>query len=341
MRPIIPTQNIGRRLPTLGRLRMGVKTRSKNGTEIPTSIETWRLTSHDEQALEQVAAIYGGQVKPWNEPKADPGQYELVTKSNELRVVLPPDPLGNSPQYERWSGGGIDRRCDGVTCARIVKGQDGAEQVEVPCLCVAEEAMACDPYTRLNVMIPEVQFGGVWMLATKGWDAAQELPGMVTLLEQMQGRGLTVGVLRLTHRRKIVAGQTRNFPVPVLALEQSLDALAAGEARYVAEVGAGGSAPALGPSTEGAREAEGDSAVVESSGSPVDGDDEIVDAEIVDDRTLADVIPDGITDAQALMAARNVFKRHGEEPPTDLAQVTEPRRVAEVYDELGVLEATP
>lgn len=335
MRAVVPVANLNRRLPTVGRLRMGVKIAgtSKNGEayERPKSIDTWRATSHDQEALEQVAAIYGGTVRPWNEPRADPGQFEVVTEASELRVVLPPDPLGGSPIYEHWTGGGCDRRCDGLTCTRIVKGPDGAEQAEVLCLCSAEGAMACDPHTRLSVILPEVRFGGVFMLDTKGWDAAQELPGMVDLLAEMQGRGLTVGILRLEHRRKVVAGETRHFPVPVLALMDSMDALASGNARY--QVAAGETAGELGKGSS----SDGDGEGVGDGPLPSLSDDEIVDAEIVDERTLADVVPTDVTDAKVLVAARRVAQRHGETPPTALAQVTEPKRIAEILDELGLI----
>lgn len=342
-RAVVPTANLNRRLPTVGRLRMGVKvdgtTKAGKAYQRPTSIQTWRLTSHDEAALEQVAAIYGGAVKPWNEPKADPGQFEVVTDASELRVVLPPDPLGGSPIYELWSGGGCQRRCDGLSCEQIVKGPDGAERVDVPCLCAAQGSMACDPHTRLSVILPDVRFGGVWMLDTKGWDAAQELPGMVSLLQEMQGRGLTVGLLRLEHRRKVIAGETRNFPVPVLALSESMDALASGGARY--QVGASSSAPALAPgSTPGDVGAASNGPLVADTGADLpqahDSDDEIIDAEVV--QTLADVLPADVTDTAALVAARNVARAKGMELPTSVEQVTDPAFCALVLDELGLLD---
>lgn len=342
-RQVIPIGNLDRRLPVLGRIRLGIKVAAKSKAgkdyERPQSIDTFRFTSHDRTALEQVAEMYGGVVKEWKEPRADPGQFELITTASEIRVVLPPEPLGSTPVYEHWTGGGCDRRCDGVNCTRIVKGPDGAEQVEIPCLCDQEGALLCDPHTRLSVIIPEVRFGGVWRLDTKGWDAAQELPGMVALLESMQDRGLTVGLLRLEQRHKVTAGETHNFPVPVLALDASMNELAAGAARYA--VTAGSTAPALGAgSSEGdavATEPSGsDGAVGNGSGHPSD-DEDIVDAEVVDDRTLADVLPAGTTPAQALLAARKLAERQGIALPSKLDEVTDYRLIAAVLDELGLV----
>lgn len=335
MRAVVPLRDLNHRLPTLGRIRIGVKVpgTSKNGKayERPKSIDTFRLTSHDQEALEQVAAIYGGTVKPWNEPKADPGQFEVITTANELRVVLPPDPLGGSPTYEYWTGGGADRRCDGITCARMVKGPEGTEQIEVPCLCTAEGAMACDPYTRLSVILPEVRFGGVWMLATKGWDAAQELPGMVELLASMQDRGLTNGLLKLEHRRKVVAGETRHFPVPVLALMDSMDALVAGAARF-GSIGASSSVPAL-SSGEGDSESTDGRAPGIAASSP---DDDVVDAELVDDRSLADVLPADASASRALAIARKLGSS-----ATSCEEVRGYELVAKVLDQMHLVGETP
>jgi len=337
-RPVVPIANLNRRLPTLGRIRVGIKVAgtSKNGKsyERPKSIDTFRFTSADRTALDQVADIYGGTVKPWIEPRSDPNQFEVITEANELRVVLPPDPLSGSPVYELWTGGGCDRRCDGVTCSRIVKGPDGTEPIEVACICAAQGEFACDPHTRLSVILPEVRFGGVWMLATKGWDAAQEIPGMVDLLQEMQGRGLTNGLLRLEQRRKVVAGETRNFPVPVLALMDSMDALAAGAARF----GAIGSGPSDAVAEIGSGEGHAADAAPQPAGTPAaipdPDDDDVVDAEVVDDdRSLADVLPDDASPSKALAIARRLGS-----PATCCEDVRDYRIVAQVLDELGLLD---
>lgn len=296
---------------------MGVKVAgtSKQGKpfERPKSIDRWRATSHDREALVQLAVIYGGTVVPWVEPRADPGQHQVELDTNELRIVLPPDPLGGSPVYECWSGGGCERRCDGVTCTRVVQGVDGLEPVDVACVCVAEGAMACEPHTRLSVMLPDVRFGGVWMLDTKGWEAAAELPGMVELLAETQAGGLTQGLLRLEHRRKVVAGQTRHYPVPRLALTDSMDALVAGRARY----------GDLEPASDVA-------ALPVATGS----DDEVVDAEVV--VCLADVLPVGCSEAKALVTARRAAADLGVDEPRSLEELTDPKVIALTLDRLDV-----
>jgi len=88
--------------------------------------------------------------------------------------------------------------------------------------------MACAPYTRLRVLLPEVKFGGVWRLESKGWNAANEMPGMAGMMEQMQAIGLAECHLVLEKRTKISGGQTRHFVVPRLTMDASPQEIMAG-----------------------------------------------------------------------------------------------------------------
>lgn len=324
-RSVVPIANLHRRLPEAGRLRTGIKT----GRAMK-AIETWRLTSHDQEAIEQVAAIYGGTPQPWKDAPT-PGQWEVITETAELSIVLPPDPLGGTPIYEAWSGGGCQRRCDGVTCQTPTKGPDGTELTDVPCMCVAKGEMTCTPHTRLSVILPDVRFGGTWRYeSAKSWNVAQELPGMVDLIQSLQERGLTRATLAIEHRRSVSAGQTKRFTIPVLRVPQSLDQIAAGAARVTAlpsadvpqiESGAGSAETSALPMPT-------DTAVPAGTPPPANPDDDIVDAEIIDhddepsaysrsdlEAMLANV---DVAPAKALVQARKIAQSLGEDPPTSL-----------------------
>lgn len=288
-RSVVPIANLHRRLPEAGRLRTGVQARTRSGKTAPKAITTWRMTSHDEEAIRQVAEIYGGTPQPW-EGAPTAGQWEVITEAAELSVVLPPDPLGGTPIYEQWSGGGCQRRCDGITCQTPTKGPDGTELVDVPCMCAGNGEMVCNPHTRLSVILPDVRFGGTWRYeSATSWNVAQELPGMVELIQSLQDRGLTRALLAIEHRKSVHAGQTKKFTIPVLRVPQSLDQIVAGAARVTAlpsaevpqiESGAG-SAPAL-PMPEDATPSTG-------TPPPTGSDDEIVDAELLDDEPAYDL----------------------------------------------------
>lgn len=293
MRPIVPLANLGRRLPEAGRIRTGVKetgrTKAGKAYERPKAIDTFRFTSADEAAIGQVAAIYGGTPERWVDAPT-PGQWQVITEAAEIHVVLPPDPLGSTPLYEMWTNGGCQRRCDGVTAQVPTTGPDGTEMADVACLCTAKGEMACSPHTRLSVVLPDVRFAGTWRYeSARSWAVAQELPGMVELIQSLQERGLTRALLALEHRKTTTAGETHRFTIPVLRVAESMDALVAGAARVGAL-----------PATD--RPAAG-----ELSAAMPAPDNEIVDAELVDEdavpamtATQQSTLADGLASLDAL-----------------------------------------
>lgn len=203
-----PISEFGR-APEQGRIRYGIRTTSQSGKVIPKAIEKFRFTSSDLTALDEIAKIYGGIVKPW-----DNGQSEVVTTAAEIRIVLPPNPLGDGSSYELWKGATCVRRCDGVNTWIPANTPEGVELLEVPCICEQEQKLSCKPTTRLSVILPEVRFGGVWRLDCKGWHGTNELPAMVNTVQQLQGQGLSRAYLALEKRKK----GSKVFVVPVIRL---------------------------------------------------------------------------------------------------------------------------
>lgn len=218
---VVPIDQLERRLPTAGRIRIGVKRKQQGGRERPDKIDTFRFTSEDRASVEQVAGLYGGDVHPW---QAMPGQFEVITHAKVIKVVLPPDPLGGTPFYELWSGGGCQRRCTGRKCMVLGSGPEGGEMQEVDCICAHTGKIECKRTTRLSVLLPEVRFLGTWRLDTKSKIASVELPGMVeTIVMMQQHRGLQQAELHLVKRR----GPKGWMFIPQLGFDKTLDQLAA------------------------------------------------------------------------------------------------------------------
>jgi len=215
---IVPIAQLQRRPPEAGRIRLGVKTE-----RAMKSIETFRFTSPHRDAIERLAELYGGTAKPWSDPKVAGSQWEVVTETNRIEVLAQPG--GCTTYYELWTGGGCARRCDGVICE--VAGRE--EMEEVSCICVAKGAAECDPYTRLNVVLPNLDFYGVWRMQTKGWNAAKELPGMFDMVVALAQEGRMVrAYLNLEPRKAVRNGKTKNFVVPTIILAATPDELLAG-----------------------------------------------------------------------------------------------------------------
>lgn len=307
MRQIVPVHEIKHRIAEQGRIRMGIKVdagfdRDGKPKSRPKKLSRFRFTSSDVAALEVIAQKYGGEVTPWNDGPTD-GLHEVTVTQAKIPVVLPPDPLSGSPIYEHWSGGGCLRRCDGLACTLPLADNAGpnAEPAVVECPCRAENRMLCKPKTRLNVALREVPFGGTWRLESTGWNAAEELPGMVDMVLRVQEVGLVCGELSIEERKRVANGRTSRFVVPALSLPESIDALAAGEMRL----------HALGKVREIATDTLGMAPRPELNAGQAEtdwfDDDEPVDAEIVDDEPPPSVTTHGVQSPRlkALHAALN------------------------------------
>ena len=199
--------DLQRRFHEVGRIRAGAK--SERGA--PKKLEQWRLTSANRLALEAAAEVYGGVVRPW-EGAPTPGQWELFTEADALDAVIPPSAEPYSLWYETWSGGGCDRRCDGV---RDILN-------DAPCACDPEKRI-CKPTLRVSVMLTRVPGLGVWRYESHGWNAAVELPTMLDLLALGAKTGAFVpAVLRLEQRVSRKKGEgTRRFAVPVIDIQET------------------------------------------------------------------------------------------------------------------------
>lgn len=221
----MPILTLQQRLRELGRIRIGQKVATAKGGTRPGKLDRFRLTSPSKELLDRVAAKYGGTVQPWT-PDGGAGQYEVITDAKRMPIHVPPQPV--SQYFELWSGGGCQRRCDGVT--ELLKDR--------PCICGPDpEQRQCKPTTRLNVVLSEIEGVGVWRLESHGYYAALELPGVAELLAQTGG--YVEAFLGLEQRTAKRDGQTRHWMVPTIDLAVTPAALMAGAASVGTAVAGG------------------------------------------------------------------------------------------------------
>lgn len=264
----MPIITIQQRMTEVGRIRLGEQVPTKGGRTRPSRLDRFRLTSHSRPAIESAADVYGGTVNPWQSP-AGP-QWQLTIEADALEVIVAPGE-SFSQWFELWSGGGCERRCDGVALETF-KGRDVRDQ-GLACACPrdteervaqAAEGAACKPTTRLAVWLPRLAGIGVWRAETHGFYAAAELPGVVGLLQGLAAQGYRpVASMRIATRTvKRPGSATKTFPVleldlPDVTLSGLLGAGAAlpGEAVAVLGPGGGPQGPAgprqLGPGAQG------------------------------------------------------------------------------------------
>lgn len=219
-----------RRMMELGRVRLG----EKGSKGEPKRLDTFRLTSANPGLIEAAAKLWGGTARPW-EGAPEEGYFEVTTEASALPIVLPPvfssndgsPTLPYSQAFELWSGGGCERRCDGVTESFTGK----------PCLCDPDpEKRTCKATTRVSFMLTDLPGLGLWRLESHGINAAIELPGTLELLSGLAEQGQYLqAILRIDHRTKKTPGEpTRRFIVPVIELDGvSVKELAGGTSRML------------------------------------------------------------------------------------------------------------
>ncbi len=214
MTTITRIATIQRQLRELGRIRLG----EKGPRGEPRKLKTFRLTSASRQYIEVTAQVYGGKVTPWQGP-AGP-EWQITIESEYLDVLVPPGDAVKQA-YELWSGGGCQRRCDGLT-------QETGDACACPAdtderIALAAKGGACKPTTRLWVILSRLPDFGRWRLESHGYYAAVELAGMAEIASMATARGIMLPArLRIDQRRRKIPGQpTREYIVPVLELPET------------------------------------------------------------------------------------------------------------------------
>ena len=201
--------DLQRRMRQLGEIRIGQVVPTRAGKTRPDKLDRFRFTSPDEAILRGVALKYGGDVKPWTPANGGPSEFEVITDAKRLPVIVPPGSL--TQWYELYAGSLCQRRCDGRT----------EQKSDRPCVCDPEKR-ACSLTTRMNLILREVGPLGVWLLTTRGYYAAIELPAIAELLEQAGGNipgwlGLEERIIRREGAEGKI--ETNRFMVPTLDID--------------------------------------------------------------------------------------------------------------------------
>ncbi len=195
-------------LTEMGRIRLGQKVKTGSGALRPDKLDTFRFTSAAEHLIIEIAALYGGVVKPWDGGRGK--QWEVIVDSALIPIYLPRQSI--EPWYEGWRNGVCIRRCDGVF--------DTIH--DAPCSCDPEER-DCKPTTRVNVMLADVPGLGVWRVESHGYYAASELTQLADLVAgismPLPGRLMLEARGRKFFNRKTQKVEVRDYFVPVILID--------------------------------------------------------------------------------------------------------------------------
>ncbi|MFJ9234106.1 hypothetical protein ACIRJ3_03865 [Streptomyces anulatus] len=206
-----------RQAAELGRIRTGYSRPNPDASKgpIPVKSKTFVLTSHSRNYVAAAAELYGGKVEQWTPQRQSVAQWRVITEARELGAILPAGDVLNQAN-EMWTGGGCERRCDGITESISRK----------PCICLAKygedwhtrpPTQVCRPTSRIGVFLPDLPDLGVWRLDTKSYYAADALAGgLDTVLQATGGKGLLPVRMWIEQRTAVRNGKTKQFQVVML-----------------------------------------------------------------------------------------------------------------------------
>lgn len=231
----MPILDLQKRARELGRIRLGERqtfTRQDGSTGTkPVKLDRFRFTSASRALLDKVAELYGGEVREWTPPGGS-SQWEVVSNSARVPIMVPPQPV--SQWHEAWRKSGCVHRCDGRTNVLTDEPCNPEDPLHL-------EALG-KPTTRLNVVLRDVEGIGVWRVETHGWNAAVEIPDVAEFLAQ--AGGYVNGWLSLEQRTSIDNSgdkpQTHHFMVPIIEIDVTPAQLMAGKGRVAAPAMVGG-----------------------------------------------------------------------------------------------------
>lgn len=186
-----------RRLPRLGKIRLGIKKTGSGGTEYPTEVDYFVCPP-------EVQAVYGPQPK-------------------SLRIMIPLEDINQVfPQAYKWYGLGSGLKCKGdgqVALRRWTdvepglqakidnghpKGSDAHDPndlVEIPCPCPRLKSGECAPKGHFMVLLPEVSLSGIYQIDTGSANNLVEINSAIDFLRSLLGR---IAMIPLTLRREPV-----------------------------------------------------------------------------------------------------------------------------------------
>ena len=221
-----------KRLTEVGIIRIGEKRKSSGGKEYPAARETFRLTSRHKALLEAAQQIYGGELRPWSDPK-HPGQWELLTEASTIKCIFSTKPVDGgdmeslSQHYEQWAGSTCTHRCNGSICEFWDKVGEDAKKNPVykvgkrPCACKALDERECKLTSRVSVILSGVPSIGLWRVNTGSKVFDQEVRALVEFIQTLGVSGPVPIEMSLTFREKRTGpgAPTSKFPVIVLQVD--------------------------------------------------------------------------------------------------------------------------
>lgn len=153
-----------RRLPRLGKIRLGVKMVSmKTKKEYPKETEFFVVPP-------EVAKVYG----------AKPTSLDVMVPINDPEVVF--------PQAYKWYGGQRGLKCIGDGEAALRLNEETREMHEIACPCERLDTGECQKMANFMVILPKINMGGVYQIDIGSYNSIVDINSGLDYVQALVGR---------------------------------------------------------------------------------------------------------------------------------------------------------
>jgi len=179
-----------RRLPRLGKIRLGIKKIAKSGVEYPSEVDYFILDPQTPSEFENKKLIEEFQQKYGEKPK----QIPIMLPVGNLDVVF--------PQFYKRYGKSTLLQCKGDGVEAICSNEEFTKNLEiigkselglpkVKCLgpdCPYQKNNQCSRVGTLQVLLPELPGAGVWQITTGSVNSIMNLNSCLEYVKAVAGR---------------------------------------------------------------------------------------------------------------------------------------------------------
>jgi hypothetical protein len=152
-----------RRLPRLGKVRLGIKKMSKKNKPYPAEVDYFVCPP-------EVQKVYGDK----------PTKLDVMVPVEEIAAIMP-------TAYKSYKKSGLYCIGDGETAVR--RNDKGAMvERECPCELLTQDRPDCKRTAVLNVILPKVNLGGVYQIVTGSWNSIVDCQSGLDYVRAMIGR---------------------------------------------------------------------------------------------------------------------------------------------------------
>ena len=188
-----------RRLPRLGKIRLGVKAVTASGKEYPREVSHFIVPP-------EVAAVYGEK----------PTQLDVMFPINDIETVF--------PQAYKFYGSGRGLKCVGNGESALRLDEKTQVMSERACPCELLEKGACQRRAHLLVMLPNVSVGGIYQIDMGSYHSIVDLNSGLDYVQALVGRFAMVPLILKRVPRETHEGGKKavHYPLQILLAQADM-----------------------------------------------------------------------------------------------------------------------